>query len=90
MTALPMRDLSNLLSPRQRIVLQLVSEGRSNKEIARDLGIGAETVKSHVKGIFVRLQVVRRAQAVSRAQALGLLSMSHTLEFFSAPTLLKS
>jgi LuxR family transcriptional regulator, maltose regulon positive regulatory protein len=90
MTTLPIRDLSNLLSPRQRIVLELVSEGRSNKEIARDLGIAAETVKSHVKEIFVRLQVVRRAQAVSRAQTLGLLRMSPKLEFFSAPTFLRS
>jgi len=78
-----MHELSSLLSPRQRIVLELVGEGRSNKEIARDLGISAETVKSHVKMIFVRLQVARRAQAVSRAQTLGILRMRPALEFFT-------
>jgi DNA-binding CsgD family transcriptional regulator len=78
-----MHELTSLLSPRQRIVLELVSEGRSNKEIARELGISAETVKSHVKMIFLRLQVVRRAQAVSRAQTLGILRRRPTLELFA-------
>jgi len=50
----------------------LIAEGRSNKEIARILSIAPETVKSHVKHIFVKLNVERRAQAVSRAQSLGL------------------
>jgi LuxR family transcriptional regulator, maltose regulon positive regulatory protein len=44
----------------------------SNKEIARDLAIAPETVKSHVKNIFAKLNVEKRAQAVSRAQSLGL------------------
>jgi DNA-binding NarL/FixJ family response regulator len=47
--------------------------GLSNKEIARNLGIAPETVKSHVKSIFVKLAVDKRAHAVARAQALGLL-----------------
>jgi|HubBroStandDraft_4_1064222.scaffolds.fasta_scaffold122112_2 ATP/maltotriose-dependent transcriptional regulator MalT len=78
-----MHEFSSFLSPRQRSVLELVGEGRSNKEIARDLGISAETVKSHVKRIFEKLQVARRAQAVSRAQTLGILRMTPTLEFFT-------
>ena len=45
---------------------------RIHKEIARDLAIAPETVKSHVKHIFTKLNVERRAQAVSRAQILGL------------------
>jgi Bacterial regulatory proteins, luxR family len=50
----------------------LIAQGRGNKEIARILSIAPETVKSHVKHIFIKLNVQRRAQAVSRAQTLGL------------------
>jgi len=60
------------LSAREGNVLDLIAEGRSNKEIARILSIAPETVKSHVKHIFIKLNVERRAQAVSRAQSLGL------------------
>jgi LuxR family maltose regulon positive regulatory protein len=61
------------LSAKERKIVGLIAQGQSNKEIARALGIGPETVKSHVKSIFVKLNVERRAQAVARAQALGLL-----------------
>ena len=63
------------LSRREGTILQLIGQGRSNKEIARDLGIAPETVKSHVKNIFVKLAVERRAQAVSRAQSLALVKI---------------
>jgi ATP/maltotriose-dependent transcriptional regulator MalT len=61
------------LSPRERIVLRSMSCGLSNKRIAQELQIAPETVKSHAKGIFVKLAVRTRAHAVSRACALGLL-----------------
>ena len=61
------------LSARERNIVELIAQGMSNKEIARSLGIAPETVKSHVKSIFVKLAVDRRAHAVTRAQALGLL-----------------
>jgi len=60
------------LSRRESDILKLIAEGLSNKEIAKDLAIAPETVKSHVKHIFTKLNVERRAQAVSRAQILGL------------------
>ncbi len=60
------------LSAREGDILKLIAEGRSNKEIARNLAITPETVKSHVKHIFIKLNVEKRAQAVSRAQMLGL------------------
>lgn len=60
------------LSSRERGIVELIAQGQSNKEIARTLGITPETVKSHVKSIFTKLEVDKRAQAVSRAQALGL------------------
>jgi LuxR family transcriptional regulator, maltose regulon positive regulatory protein len=60
------------LSSRESGILSLIGEGFSNKEIARELAIAPETVKSHIKHIFTKLNVERRAQAVSRAQSLGL------------------
>ena len=60
------------LSSRERGIVELIAQGQSNKEIARTLGITPETVKSHVKSIFTKLAVDKRAQAVARAQALGL------------------
>jgi LuxR family maltose regulon positive regulatory protein len=65
--------LADALTPRERGILELIAEGRSNKEIARFLGIAPETVKSHLKNIFGKLSVEKRAQAIARAQSLGLL-----------------
>lgn len=61
------------LTERQLEVLQRVGQGRSSKEIARDLGVGPSTVKDHLTLIFVRLGVNSRAEAVARAAALGLI-----------------
>lgn len=60
------------LSARERSIIGLIAQGQSNKEVARTLGISPETVKTYVKNIFVKLNVDKRAQAVARAQALGL------------------
>jgi LuxR family maltose regulon positive regulatory protein len=54
------------LSPREHNILKLISQGLSNKAIARNLGITPETVKSHVKKIFSKLGVQNRAQAAAR------------------------
>jgi LuxR family maltose regulon positive regulatory protein len=64
------------LSARERNIVELIAQGLSNKEIARRCGIAPETVKTHVKSIFVKLAVDKRAHAVARAQALGLLRNS--------------
>ena len=64
---------ASVLSPRERQILTQIGQGRSNKEIARALGSSPETVKSHVKHIFLKLDVSRRAQAVLHGQRLGLL-----------------
>lgn len=61
------------LTERERRVLELVAQGRSNKEIARALQISAETVKTHLKNTFDKLGVKQRAQAVLVAQSLDLL-----------------
>ena len=71
----PMRPsrVTESLSPREQSVLRAMSCGLSNKRIAQELQIAPETVKSHVKGIFIKLAVQTRAHAVSTAGALGLL-----------------
>jgi LuxR family maltose regulon positive regulatory protein len=72
---LPVRAsrVTDSLSPRECSVLRSMSSGLSNKRIAQELQIAPETVKSHVKGIFLKLAVQSRAHAVSTAGALGLL-----------------
>jgi Bacterial regulatory proteins, luxR family len=50
----------------------MISEGLSNKRIARALEISPETVKSHVKHIFLKLEVSTRTEAVFRALSLEL------------------
>jgi LuxR family maltose regulon positive regulatory protein len=61
------------LSRRELEILTLIDDGRSNKEVARALGVTSETVKTHLKNVFGKLSVERRAQAVARARSLGLL-----------------
>ncbi|HWC19689.1 MAG TPA: LuxR C-terminal-related transcriptional regulator, partial [Terriglobales bacterium] len=67
-------SVAELLSTRERNIIDLIAHGQSNKEVARDLGISPETVKSHMKHIFEKLEVEKRTQAVARAQSLGLVT----------------
>jgi DNA-binding NarL/FixJ family response regulator len=61
---LPDDALGDPLTPRQVAVLARLAEGRSNKEIARDLAISDMTVKAHVTAILRSLGVATRAQAI--------------------------
>lgn len=63
------------LTPRETEVLQLVSEGNSNKEIGRRLFIAEETVKNHVKNILGKLGANDRTQAVSIAVRRGIIHL---------------
>ena len=60
------------LTPREREVLQLMSQGASNKDIAEKLVISGKTVSNHITSIFSKLQVADRTQAVLRARDAGL------------------
>ncbi len=51
------------LSPREREVLRLIARGHSNRQIARDLAIGEQTVKTHVRSILTKLGLQDRVQA---------------------------
>ena len=61
------------LSPREREVLRLVAGGATNREIAAELGVGDETVKTMLARAFAKLGVRRRAEAVAAAHERGLL-----------------
>jgi DNA-binding NarL/FixJ family response regulator len=56
------------LTDREREILGLIAQGKTNAEIAAELVISPKTVANHVSNIFSKLQVVDRAQAVLRAQ----------------------
>ncbi len=60
------------ITEREREVLQLLADGRSNKEIAARLELSPNTVKTHVASLFEKLQVARRTQAIQLARELGL------------------
>jgi len=70
--ALSSRIPNSDLSAREREVLDLIVRGRSNKEIATELGITESTVKCHVSVILMRLNVEDRTQAVVTALQRGL------------------
>lgn len=57
------KSLESLLTPRQRDVLAMLRQGKSNKEIARDLNLAEITVKLHVTAILRALGVDNRTQA---------------------------
>ena len=60
------------ITERERQVLQLLADGRSNKEIAARLGLSPNTVKTHVARLFEKLRVARRTEAILIARELGL------------------
>lgn len=64
----------NCLTGRETAVLQLLAQGYCNKTIARELGIGVGTVKTHVKGVFDKLGATARTHAVALATQRGLVA----------------
>jgi two-component system response regulator DesR len=62
------------LSDREREVLDLVGSGATNREIAATLHLSPHTIKEHTSALYRKLEVRNRAEAVQRAQRLGLLT----------------
>jgi DNA-binding NarL/FixJ family response regulator len=60
------------LSPREREVLELIAEGSTNREIAAALHLSPHTIKEHTSSLYRKLGAKNRAEAVQRAQRLGL------------------
>jgi DNA-binding NarL/FixJ family response regulator len=74
MTVFPPRaeQPSAPLSDREREVLSLMASGATNKEIAESLYLSPHTVKEHTSAVYRKLKVRNRAEAVRRAERLGL------------------
>ena len=70
----PREDQRDDLTTREREVLQLVSEGATNREIARSLYLSEHTVNFHMKNILSKLHLRNRAQAVAYAIRTGLVT----------------
>jgi len=62
------------LSPREREVLRLLSEGLANEEIGRRLFISAETVRTHIRKAMMKLDAGTRTEAVAKALRLHLIA----------------
>jgi DNA-binding CsgD family transcriptional regulator len=63
------------VSEREIDLLKLMAQEKSNKEIGSLLFISAGTVKSHVKSIFAKMNVISRAEAVANATRRGLIQL---------------
>jgi DNA-binding NarL/FixJ family response regulator len=61
------------LSPREQQVLQLIADGSENKQIARELELSEATVKTYIRGVFERLDVSSRAEAVAVGLRVGII-----------------
>jgi DNA-binding NarL/FixJ family response regulator len=64
---------STLLSQREQEVLALIATGSTNREIAAQLYLSPHTVKEHTSALYRKLKARNRAEAVQRAQRIGLL-----------------
>jgi DNA-binding NarL/FixJ family response regulator len=69
------REAATTLSARELEVLQLLVDGRKNREIAKALFVSEATVKTHLLHVFEKLGVKDRTAAVTRALALGLVHL---------------
>jgi DNA-binding NarL/FixJ family response regulator len=63
----------SILTMREMDVLRLLAQGNQRDQIATQLGIGAESVKTHLKGIMTKLNCPNATSAVGRAYELGIL-----------------
>jgi two-component system, NarL family, response regulator LiaR len=62
------------LSKRELEVLKEIATGYTNKEIAENLFVSENTVKTHINNIFMKLEVNRRTQAISRAREMKIIT----------------
>ena len=68
-------QLIELLTPRERQVLELAAQGLTNRGIGRQLGISGRTVQGHLANIYGKLQVGSRTEAVTKALQLGFIQL---------------
>jgi len=66
------KEVFPTLTEREREILQLIAQGHTNADIARELALSAKTVGNYVSNIYSKLQVADRAEAIIRARDAGL------------------
>ncbi|EAW1381594.1 LuxR family transcriptional regulator [Salmonella enterica subsp. enterica] len=69
-------NLASILTTKEREIVGMVCEGASNKLIARQLNISLSTVKTHLRNIFAKTEVINRTELVSRTR---MSSVQHSL-----------
>ncbi|EEJ7413156.1 helix-turn-helix transcriptional regulator [Salmonella enterica] len=69
-------NLASILTAKERGIVGMVCEGASNKLIARQLNISLSTVKTHLRNIFAKTEVINRTELVSRTR---MSSVQHSL-----------
>ena len=72
-TDYPDKFIGKKLTNRQSQVLDLIAQGKSNKQIAYEMGVSEATVKLHINALLRSLKVTNRTQAVITAQKIGLI-----------------
>jgi DNA-binding NarL/FixJ family response regulator len=77
---LPLRAIPDSLTPRELEILQLVSQGHTNREIATRLIVAVGTIKVHVEHILSKLGATDRTQAAVRAVELGMVHSEEASE----------
>lgn len=73
-TIMPLPRKRKEISEREREVLILISSGKTNKEISKDLNISHCTVKNHIARLFAKINVSNRSQATAYAIYTGLIN----------------
>ena len=64
------------LTEREKEVLSLITKGKNNSKIARELCVSVHTVKAHLEAIYEKFEVTNRVQAVIKAVLLGLIDLN--------------
>jgi len=74
-TQLAARAVSPALTPRERVVVEMMAKGMRNKEIAFELGISEDTVEVHARNLFTKMGVRDRTAAVTAAIRRGIIHL---------------
>ncbi len=69
----PREDAGEMLTPRERDILNGLAEGNSYQALARNLSISADTVRFHIRNIYRKLHVHSRSEAVAKALRRGII-----------------
>ncbi|EAA4267603.1 LuxR family transcriptional regulator [Salmonella enterica subsp. enterica serovar Typhimurium] len=70
-------ELTSILTAKEREIVGMVCEGASNKLIARQLNISLSTVKTHLRNIFAKTEVINRTELVSRTRMSSVQYLQH-------------